>query len=405
MAETAYIALGSNVGDREGHIRQALGLLAEDDRCQIQRVSRLWETLPAGGPPNQELYLNAVAELVTQLTARDLMDRLLNVESRLGRVRTERNVPRSIDLDLLLYGEQVISEPGLVVPHPRLHERAFVLGPLAELAPLTRHPLLGRTVLELLAAVSYAPLGGRRAVVTGSTSGIGQAVVLTLAAAGAQVLIHGRQEESARRVCDRAQRLSGKAWYFLADLRQPRACEELVEHAWRLLGHVDIWVNNAGVDILTGAAARLSFTEKLEHLLAVDLKATVHLSRLAGMRMKHQGAGVIVNVGWDQAETGMEGDSGQLFAAVKGGVMAFTRSLAVELAPQVRVHCVAPGWIRTAWGQQASARWQERVQREVPLGRWGTPEDVAQAVAWLVSDRAAFITGQIIRVNGGAVRA
>jgi NAD(P)-dependent dehydrogenase (short-subunit alcohol dehydrogenase family) len=109
-------------------------------------------------------------------------------------------------------------------------------------------------------------------------------------------------------------------------------------------------------------------------------------------------------MGWDQAETGMEGDSGQLFAAAKAAVMAFSKSLALTLAPQVRVNCVAPGWIRTAWGETASGYWQERVRGETPLGRWGTPEDVAGAVCWLASPAAGFITGQVVRVNGGAVR-
>jgi NAD(P)-dependent dehydrogenase (short-subunit alcohol dehydrogenase family) len=120
--------------------------------------------------------------------------------------------------------------------------------------------------------------------------------------------------------------------------------------------------------------------------------------------MKREGSGVILNMGWDQAETGMEGDSGELFAAVKGAVMAFTRSLALSLAPEVRVNCLAPGWIRTAWGAGASERWQQRVRRETPLGRWGEPEDVAAATRWLASPAASYITGQVIRVNGGAVR-
>jgi 3-oxoacyl-[acyl-carrier protein] reductase len=84
--------------------------------------------------------------------------------------------------------------------------------------------------------------------------------------------------------------------------------------------------------------------------------------------------------------------------------MAFSKSLAATLAPQVRVNCIAPGWIRTAWGENASEYWQKRALAETPLARWGTPEDVARAVRWLVSPAAAFITGQTIRVNGGAVR-
>jgi NAD(P)-dependent dehydrogenase (short-subunit alcohol dehydrogenase family) len=100
----------------------------------------------------------------------------------------------------------------------------------------------------------------------------------------------------------------------------------------------------------------------------------------------------------------MEGDSGELFATAKGAVMAFSRSLALSLAPQVRVHCLAPGWIRTAWGQSASEVWQERVRRETPLQTWGTPEDVAATTRWLVSPAARYFDGQIVRINGGAVR-
>jgi 3-oxoacyl-[acyl-carrier protein] reductase len=97
----------------------------------------------------------------------------------------------------------------------------------------------------------------------------------------------------------------------------------------------------------------------------------------------------------------MAGDSGELFAAVKGAVMAFSRSLAHSLAPEVRVNCLAPGWIKTAWGSGAPETWQERAQRESLLRRWGTPDDVAQVARFLVSPAAAFVTGQIICVNGG----
>jgi len=157
-------------------------------------------------------------------------------------------------------------------------------------------------------------------------------------------------------------------------------------------------------DTLTGEAATSSFEQKLEELWAVDVRSTIQLSRDIGARMKEQGSGLILTMGWDQAETGMEGDSGQLFAAAKSAVMGFTRSLALSLAPQVRVNCLAPGWIKTAWGEKASEIWQERVVRETPLQRWGTPEDVAGTARWLASREARFITGQVIRINGGAIR-
>jgi 3-oxoacyl-[acyl-carrier protein] reductase len=100
----------------------------------------------------------------------------------------------------------------------------------------------------------------------------------------------------------------------------------------------------------------------------------------------------------------MEGDSGELFATSKNAIMGFTRSLATSLAPSVRVNCIAPGWIRTSWGQDASETWQQRVLRETPLGRWGMPEDIAQLARFLASPSASYITGQVVNCNGGAVR-
>ena len=161
----------------------------------------------------------------------------------------------------------------------------------------------------------------------------------------------------------------------------------------------------AGADVLTGEPAKWPFERKLEELLKVDVVATMTLCRGIGRWMAGRAGGTIVTIGWDQAATGMEGDSGELFATSKGAVMAFTRSLSRSLAPSVRVNCVAPGWIRTAWGEGASEVWQERARRESMLGRWGVPEDIAAAVHWLVSPEAAFVTGQVLAVNGGFRRA
>jgi 3-oxoacyl-[acyl-carrier protein] reductase len=274
-----------------------------------------------------------------------------------------------------------------------------------------RHPLLGRTIRQLLievqkheAASSAKELLGLRALVTGATSGIGRALALELAAGGADVMVHGRRADRAGgvavQIMDR-ERLSAT---ILGDLRLADECARLIEWAWEIWNGLDIWINNAGADTLTGEAGHWPFERKLQELLAVDVTATMILAREVGKRMKAAGGGVILNMGWDQAETGMEGDSGQLFGTAKAAVMAFTKSLALTLAPEVRVNCLAPGWIKTAWGESASQAWQDRAVRETPLGRWGTPEDVAKTARWLVSPAASFITGQIIRVNGGAVR-
>jgi 3-oxoacyl-[acyl-carrier protein] reductase len=246
---------------------------------------------------------------------------------------------------------------------------------------------------------------GMRTIVLGSTSGIGRAVALELAASGADVIVHGRSSQNAgENVAASVREMGRRSAVILADLADRSAGAALVHEAWSLWGGLDAWLHLAGADTLTGVGAKLSFDGKLDLLWSVDVAATIRLCRDVGRRMRSQGSGSIVTMGWDQAETGMEGDSGELFAATKGAVLAFTRSLALSLAPKVRVNALAPGWIKTAWGQHASETWQDRVIEETPLSRWGTPEDVAAVACFLVSDAAAFLTGQVIRVNGGSVR-
>jgi len=248
-------------------------------------------------------------------------------------------------------------------------------------------------------------LAGRRAVVTGSSSGIGRAIALELAAAGADVLVTARRSRrEAFRTSRAIEALGRAAPVVMADLATVAGCRDLIAAAWRAFGRVDIWVNNAGADILTGSGARLDYERKLDRLWRVDALASMRLSRAVGERMAKLGEGTIINMGWDGARGGLAGESGELFAAVKGAVMSFSTSLALSLAPRVRVNCLAPGWIRTAWGRRAPAAWRRRVLRGTPLGRWGNPEDVAKLARFLASPAAGFLTGQVIAVNGGAVR-
>ena len=153
-ATTAYIGLGSNVGEREQTIRNALEALGKREGIVVTAVSRLIETAPVGGPP-QEKYLNGVAEMRTTLSPQHLMQTLLQTEDEFGRVRAERWGPRTLDLDLLLYGDAVVETPDLQIPHPRMHERLFVLAPLCDIAPEAIHPVLRMTAAELLAQLQH----------------------------------------------------------------------------------------------------------------------------------------------------------------------------------------------------------------------------------------------------------
>lgn len=161
MAPPVFLGLGSNLGDREAAIAGALTRLAARG-FQATRTSSLWLTEPVGGPP-QGLFLNAVAEGETSLEPEALLQACLATEREMGRVRAERNGPRTIDVDILLFGEETRDAPGLVIPHPRMHERRFVLAPLAEIAPGLVHPVLGLTVAALLARCEDASAVSRLA--------------------------------------------------------------------------------------------------------------------------------------------------------------------------------------------------------------------------------------------------
>jgi 3-oxoacyl-[acyl-carrier protein] reductase len=214
------------------------------------------------------------------------------------------------------------------------------------------------------------------------------------------VLITYRESADAARAV--AERVGGQS--VQADLSTTEACEALVQHARERLGGLDVWVNNAGADVLTGEAAGWEWERKLDLLLAVDLKGTIACSFAAGAAMREQpSGGVILNMSWDHVTAGMAGENPELFSAVKGGVLAFSKSLARSLAPHVRVNVLCPGWIETAFAQDADRDFHRQVAESTPLGRWGRPEDVAAAALWLASPDAAFVTGQAVNVNGGVV--
>lgn len=253
-------------------------------------------------------------------------------------------------------------------------------------------------------ASSAGLLAGQTAVVTGASTGIGRAIALALAEQAADVAVtYRRSSDAARGVAEEIRALGREAAVFQVDLAEEAAIERLVDAVFERFGRVDVWVNNAGADILTGEGAQLPDRAKLDRLIAVDLRGTILASWLAAERMRRQGGGVILNMSWDHVLSGMPDRNPEMFAAVKGGILSFSKSLARSVAPEVRVNVLAPGWIRTAFGATAAEELHRAVVESTPLRRWGTPEDVARAAVFLASSQSEFLTGATLLINGGVV--
>ena len=253
---------------------------------------------------------------------------------------------------------------------------------------------------------AVSPLAGKVALVTGASTGIGRAIALTLAHAGADVAITYRTGlRDASDVAREIERAGRQAAVFQLELAQPASISTLARDLTDQFDHVDVWVNNAGADILTGDDAKKSRLEKLDQLLSVDLRGTILASWEAARIMQEQpNGGVLINMSWDHVLFGMEGTNPQMFSAVKGGILSFSRSLARSVAPRVRVNILAPGWIETEFAAiTMDPEFHRRVVESTPLGRWGTPEDVARAALFLASPDSAFLTGQMLMIGGGVV--
>jgi 3-oxoacyl-[acyl-carrier protein] reductase len=255
-------------------------------------------------------------------------------------------------------------------------------------------------------AARTVSLAGKAALITGASSGIGRAIAVAYAAAGADLVLTYRvNRDGAEETARRARELGRRVEVTRGDVAESGDLDGLAHAARRTFGRVDVWVNNAGADILTGDAARLSNIEKLDRLLSVDLRGTVLASWKAVELMRAQpGGGVILNMSWDRVLSGgMPGDYAQVFCAAKGGVYSFSRALAHSVAPQIRVNVLGPGWVETAYGSGLDPAVKQRITATIPLGRWGTPEEIAHAAVYLVSDAAGYVTGQMLMINGGGV--
>ena len=250
-----------------------------------------------------------------------------------------------------------------------------------------------------------ARLEDKVTVITGASSGIGRAIALAYAREGARVVVnYNRSIDRAEEVVSEIQGFSGQAVAIQADIAEPDAVSALLNAVSNEFGRIDVWVNNAGADILTGSGAGLTDGQKLAQLIDIDLKGTIQCCWAVADVMQQQGSGVIINMSWDQAVHGYQGTNPQMFSAVKAGIQAFSKSLAKTVAPAVRVNVLAPGWIATSFATDVMEEdyYSERTA-EIPLKRFGVPADVAGAAVFLASEDSAYITGTVLNIGGGVV--
>ncbi|MBI2866250.1 MAG: 3-oxoacyl-[acyl-carrier-protein] reductase [Chloroflexi bacterium] len=244
-------------------------------------------------------------------------------------------------------------------------------------------------------------LEGRAAIVTGSSRGIGRAVALRLAREGASLVLNARQDEAGvRAVVTQVQQMGGQAVQAMGDVSQAETAKQLAEAAYHHFGRVDILVNNAGIN-RDNLIVRLSETD-WDQVLDVDLKGAFLCTRAVLRYMLKQRWGRIINM---SSAVGLMGNAGQAnYASAKAGLLGLTRSIAREVASRgITVNAVAPGFIDTEMTQALSPQRRDSLLQQIPVGQLGAPEDVAHAVAFLASPEAAYITGQVLPVDGGLV--
>lgn len=244
-------------------------------------------------------------------------------------------------------------------------------------------------------------LDGKVALITGASRGIGRAVALRLAKEGAKVAVNYAGNETAARETEAAiKEIGGEVLLVQADVSDSAAATEMVSVAAKTFGTIDILVNNAGIT-RDGLLARMK-DEDFAKVIATNLNGVFYTTRAAAKIMMKQRSGRIVNMA---SVVGLMGNAGQAnYAAAKAGIIGFSKSVAKELASRgITVNMVAPGFIGTDMTAVLNDKVKETMVGSIPLGRMGTPEDVAGAVLFLVSDEASYITGQVINVDGGMV--
>ncbi len=242
-------------------------------------------------------------------------------------------------------------------------------------------------------------------VITGASTGIGRAIAIAYANEEANVVVnYCHSHDKSELLVDYIREKNGSAIAIQGDVSKLEEIKQLIEQSEKTFGQIDVWINNAGADILTSTGAELSDVDKLQRLIDVDLKGTINACWAIAPVMKQRGRGVIINMSWDLATHGFEGINPQIFAATKAGILGFSRSLALSYAPEVRVNILAPGWIQTAFAENdMKGEYYQARLKEIPLGRFGQPDDVANVALYLGSDDAAYVTGEVININGGLI--
>lgn len=241
-------------------------------------------------------------------------------------------------------------------------------------------------------------LQGKTALITGATGGIGEAIANKLYAQGATVILTGRKEEVLKDLKDK---LGERAYTIVADLSDSEKIKELVNEALKITGKIDILVNNAGMTKDT-LMMRMK-DEDWQKVIDVNLTASFKLTREILTPMMKNRYGRIINI---TSIVGWMGNAGQAnYCATKAGLTGMSKALSVEVASRgITVNCIAPGFITTAMTEVLPEEIKNKMMEEIPLKRFGTPEDIANAVVFLSSDESSYITGQTIHVNGGMLR-
>ena len=241
---------------------------------------------------------------------------------------------------------------------------------------------------------------GKIAVVTGAARGIGQAIAYNLAARGADIVLCDIKAEWLSESAEGVKNLGRKAYCFELDVTNATAVQNAFNDIAAETGRIDILVNNAGIT-KDGLLMRMS-EEDWDAVLTVNLKGTFSCTKAVSRIMMKQRSGAIINIA---SVVGLMGNAGQAnYAASKGGVIAFTKSVAKELSSRnIRANAVAPGFISSKMTDALSDEVRQKMLEAIPLSSFGTPQDVANAVAFLASDQSSYITGQVISVNGGMV--